>query len=243
VVLVFLQTYISPVEALSDQGLEWGVQERVRYEYSLNTTDDRFDNLLVNCHYILENDLPQVEDDVTHLREVLLVQTFSLTNGTLIHPHNGDFMFVAVGNWSLLTELLPDSISFYTGYSPANGSYEVIDTNSTWGFLFTADYENSIQPIEKWIHGWILHLEFSKVDGVLDYSFFQWLLPDSVVDTTVEVIRTDTVALSDTTPMIIAGGAVASILIISVIVMKKGSSEKNSLHNNINTNRMGTFLR
>ncbi|MFW9811593.1 MAG: hypothetical protein ACFFF9_03990 [Candidatus Thorarchaeota archaeon] len=220
ILLTFLLTFISPIDAVSDQGLEWGIKEGVRYEYTLNVTDNRFDNVLLDCHYIHNFTLPQIENDVTALRMVLLRVPFTLTNGSLVHPYNGDFAYVAIGNWSHLTSLLPDSISFYTAASPSNGSYEVIDTDSSWGFLFTSDYEICDVPIEKWVHGWILHLEFSKVDGVLDYSFFQWLLPDSVADVTVEVIRTDTIYPSNPT-LIIAGGAIVSILIISVTFMRK----------------------
>lgn len=221
VLLAFLLTFISPIDALSDQGLEWGIKGGVRYEYTLNITDDRFDNVLLDCHFILESDLPQIENDVTLLRKLMLVSDFSLSNGSLFSTIRGDFRCVAIGNWSLLTELLPVSISFYTADSPGNGSYEVIDRDSSWGFLFTSDYENCDVPIEKWVHGWILHLEFSKVDGVLDYSFFQWLLLDSVANLTVEVIRTDTVILIDAIPLIIVGGVAVSILIASVIILKK----------------------
>ncbi len=221
VLIGILLTLIYPVDAANDQGLKWGIKKGVRYEYTLNVTDTRLDNVLVDCHFILESDIPQIENNIALLREVMMVTDFSLTNGSVFHTINGDFRWIAIGNWSLLTELLPASISFYTGYSPGNSSYEVIDTDSSWGFLFTSDVEICDVPIEKWVHGWILHLEFSKVDGVLDYSFFQWLLSDSVANTTVEVIRTDTIYPSNPTLIIIAGGAVVSILVVSVTFMRK----------------------
>ncbi len=221
--LILLCICITPVNAFTGHGLEWGFTEGVRYNYTLNITSNlpgfEYDNEIFDCYYFFGEEelsfLSDVRENVTALSQIMGTDPFTLTNGTKATSMYAWFAFVPVGNWSLLTDLLPD---FVPRLGHEGGTYEVIDTESSWGYLYS---EDGFFPAVKWELGYIEHYEFSKADGTLSYHFRQSIGVSPAANLTVEVIKTESSGLLGIDIGLYVIGASIVALIVIVLVFNK----------------------
>ena len=229
VLLVLCLVFVSgmPVDAYTDHGLYvYDFEEGARYDYTLNITSNypgfEFDNDVFHCYYVFDADVLSrlsihgVKENVTNLLDVWTVDPFTITNGNTTSNWIAWFTFVPIGNWSLLTELLEGPFIPWGVPRYGSGSYDVIDTDTTWGYLYS---ENAV----KWESGYIEHYEFSKEDGTVNYFFRQVIddIHDGEEFTTVELkpAETSMFVLEPTTILIVGG--VITIVVISLVVIKK----------------------
>ena len=131
-------------------------------------------------------------------------------NGT--RAINYPFVILPIGNWSLLSLLLPD----YIDHQGIGESIDCvfIDNETTWGYR----YEN---PSPQFLSN-IYHIEFAKDDGVMSYYYGDYIRPGSVTNWTIECIRVKPGALSleDT---VLFGGIIGglTIAIVALVIVDK----------------------
>ena len=223
--LLILSTIITPVSAVTEQGLEWGFARGNRYNYTLNLTSTlylhEYDNEVFDCYYTFGDEamsfLGDIPENVTSLSQVWCADPFTLTNGSSTTNMYAWFTFVPIGNWLLLTDLLPAFIPLLPG--PVGGTCDVIDTDSSWGFLYSYPDEVSVIKGE---YGYINHYEFSKTDGVLRYHYRQSIEITPAGNLTVEVKSVGPSIFSlEPTALLIAGGMVLFIVISLIAVTRK----------------------
>jgi hypothetical protein len=117
--VLFIVCFLTPVDAYTNQNLEWGVESGVKYHYSghlIETKDVNYDGVIdeeidLKTRYfgLIEEPYPlDVKENVTGWYDIWGFDVPSFKNGTAFPRF--PFYVEPIGNWSLMNLLLPDII-------------------------------------------------------------------------------------------------------------------------------------
>ncbi len=214
--VLLIVCFLNPVDAYTNHNLEWAIKTGVKYHFSADyheTNDWDLDgeideqiDLNVSYYGLIEEGLTlNASDDVTELQDVWRYRAGHLEDGDTSSKH--PFYFVAIGNWSLLTLLVPEFIDNYWGLDPSDSI--IIDNETVWGFRYESPHIMNQN---------IFHVEFTKEDGILSYFFREIFSADSITNLTQECRRLQpSVFLPDT--LVIVGGLVGGLIIVIAVLV------------------------
>ena len=117
------------------------------------------------------------------------------------------FVVVPIGNWSLLSLLLPDFIdTFWFGET---SDCVFIGNETTWGYR----YEDPNPSIDN-----VYHIEFSKEDGVMSYYYGEYFRQGAVTNRTLECIRVTPGAIT-IEDIVLFGGIIGALTVVTVALV------------------------
>ena len=206
-VLSMLTLTLMPAEAATSQGFEWGLEVGDQIYYTLtyyqpSVTSDPEGTV---DFYSEITSLPTIPDPVSIFSQIVLSTSdveFYFTNGTPTYPMLYLMAGVAIGNWTLASEL-------YDAYGPANTSQSARD----WIIQGSDPYETT-------------EIRVSKTDGAVNY------FRSVMVDVHDEVIYRVTVVRQGYNPsggffgldpmlLLLFGGGGAVVVMAAVVYQKR----------------------
>jgi hypothetical protein len=163
--VIFLMglTYIVPVMAATNQGLEWGVEPGESHDYMLHVDapDIAYDG---GIYIEYEAPAPIIPDSIANWSEIPYFDVdIFYANGTdmgltaliLLAAYN---LHVPIGNWTFLSELAEDTI---------NVTNFVLDDEDPyfWGYSWEDDdWEYAMEDLRLTVH-----VDFLKIDGCISH--------------------------------------------------------------------------
>jgi hypothetical protein len=210
---------VSPVLAATSQGLEWGVADGHRVDYTMTSDDDEIPN---EDLYIEVDDMPSlaIPDPLTTWAAIpdgfdlsfYWANDTSMGITTLIFIGLlavGSKFVVPIGNWTLLQSLLAPVL---TGETFIGDAY-------LWGLEWSEDVTSTEE--------FKVTATYLKSDGFLaEYKLETWSTSNDSRLASIEIVRTDIPAGGDILQLIqdnllIVGAGVAVILIIGIVICKR----------------------
>ncbi len=206
------------VSAVNTQGLAWGLEvgDRIDYTVTANVegvTTTSPTQSVSEC-YVVVTSLPELPNIVISIPS-LLPQNFnqSLANGT---EYNFLWTAVPVGNWTLLTELVLQSI-------PRSFNVTMIDTQAEWGMESTQDYGSTIM---------FQTLRMSKSDGAMNYLKQETSGTSASIHYVIEVVRKGVLSplnMIQLVSIVVTLASLGVIVILGVLIIWHRSSEPFSM--------------
>ncbi len=206
------------VAAANTQGLVWGISVGDRIDYIVTSTMQAVTaaspTQSVSECYIVVTSLPELPDVVASV-PLLQMANFnqSFSNGTRYYF---PWTAVPIGNWTLLTELLQQSV-------PDSVNATIIDTMTEWGVESTQDYGSGTNTQV---------LRMSKSDGAINYLKQEMLTTSRSTQSLVEVNRKGWVNSLNTLQLMSITTTLASlgvIVFLGVLIIRHRSSEPFSM--------------
>ena len=215
-VLSLLSMNLGSVEAANSQGFEWGVDVGDRIDYTISyyqpsvTTDPEGEY----DAYATVVSLPAIPESVTTFSEInqgAPAVEYYYTNGTQIFMVS--WSIVAIGNWSLATELFEAQMSAWGN---------VTETETDWIMKQILSYSGD---------NVLTHdLRHSKTDGVMNYYYSAITNPEEEVISSLSIVRSGynpstssgtTIGEIDPILLLSLGAVGAFIVIVAVIIIRK----------------------
>ena len=165
-VSIILTTFlITPVYSTNQQGLSWAIDVGDEFNYTLTREIDSeatSERIVVRIEEL--RTLPDMMNDSWYNAAIGSYHvTYLYENGTEF-PHQVSFIAVAIGNWTLLSEVLLEDFQ--------NTEITIIDDSQYWGYT-------KLDEQMYWTY------KFSKEDGVISYYYHE----SSQMDWTVRFVR------------------------------------------------------
>lgn len=207
----------SAVSAASTQGLAWGLSVGDRVDYTVTSTVGGATTVSATqtaseCYVVVTSlpDIPSVAKSIPSLQIDNVNQSF--TNGTEYY-----FIWTAVpiGNWTLLSELLLQSM-------PSSFNATIIDTQTEWGFESPHYTSNTMTMI----------VRMSKADGAMNYLKEEVYGASSTPQYVFEVARKSGLNSLNMVQLVSITVTLASLGVIAVfgvLIIRKRSSEPFSM--------------
>jgi len=207
--LLLLALMTSQADGANTQGFRWGLKIGDRldyvfvahsnYSYGVASVNERL------C--IVVNGMPPLPDVVTSVLEVISYNpTAYWANGSLI-TYGGAMMgipfliFVAVGNWPLLADLM------FVGLS---SDYEIVDDPSLWGIRGGYSMGSTLANTS---------MLFSKSDGAM-YQYYV-LVRDLVTDTEVFHNEVNRLVEGVSTPVLVSAAIISAEIVVAVLIIRR----------------------
>jgi hypothetical protein len=219
----------SNVDAVTAQGLEWGVavNDRINYGIAVTYHNATYDLNLTEQMYLIIDAVPVIPDNVSHLAQAALYEfTTYWDNGTVMDDFWNNFLLIMpfyvlpIGNWSLISEL----------YGEIDPPVITMNEKSIFTVVWATNFDSTQVVL--------------KSDGVLSYSYTEWnrigmedyltieltregFVYPPVTTTTSSSSNPTTASNETTTPtqegdliyLLILGGVVGVVLIILIIIL------------------------
>jgi hypothetical protein len=228
IVFIILLTQTSSVAAVTDQGLEWGIEVGDRFDYNVevefhNTT---MDLIIDDEMYVIINELPTIADHITSGAQLpmlhLAINSYTTywDNGTVMDSLWLDilnigipFMCYPIGNYSLLTELFEASpATTIITQNTTIMNYTVVDQPYS-GNVHTMVFQKSNgAPVSTLFNGTWNSVASVHVDLALIQS-------TTITTTTASGTTGTTTGIGDSNLILILGGATAVVIVVFAIVI------------------------
>jgi len=201
---------VNTASAANTQGLTWAFSpgDRIDYTYRIDFGDTTYPYSILEgtyeCYVIIDT-LPEISEVVGIIPTITNMNVDQyLANGTEFY-----FLWIAVpiGNWTLLTELLENSMGSSTNVT-------LINTFTEWGYDQSYSYGGTQQNTV---------LRIAKSDGAIQYLKQEMIYTDETHNTLIELTRVggSFLPIDDTLLIPIGIGAVAVIIILAVLVKRR----------------------
>ena len=200
---------MTPVAAVTDQGLDWGVQNGDRFDFNMH--EDNGGVVANEALYMLVDTRPSIADGISNWNAVpgVGIDVFWANGSSMgfsaliflgIFFVNGEFCF-PVGNWTLLTEL-----------RSSDPDATITDSIFFWGFSWRGTF---LDP-EMQTH---LGVDYMKSDGFLAHYTVE-----TVNQTSQETVYTASITrqglfLQDN--ILLIGGGVVLIIVLAIVCKKR----------------------
>ena len=156
---------ISPVAAATSEGLEWGVALNDEFTFQYTITEEGETILDEGVNFTIESTPGAIDDPLTNFTNIEVVDLdLVYTNGTSMGFEVlyligialvGGGLAVPIGNFSLLTELLMDSIIWTENHT-------IINDGTNWGASMSVTDDDSAVQVS---------VQYLKADGfIASYS-------------------------------------------------------------------------
>ncbi|UCE10096.1 MAG: hypothetical protein JSW61_14170 [Candidatus Thorarchaeota archaeon] len=208
-VIALISMSIGSVDAANSQGFEWGIEVEDRIDYTVSYYQPSVPGDPEGTYefYARVISLKTIPDPVTDFSQITDTSAiYFLANGTQIYQMG--WAVVAIGNWSLATEL-------HNAQVHAQGV--VSETATDWIIAYEATFADSTQTQE---------LRFSKADGALNYRYLGLVSSTDEVISSSETIRDgynpNQGLFGGIDPTLILGiGAVGVLIVIAALVVAR----------------------
>ncbi len=208
-VLLFLALMAAPADGANVQGLSWGLKSGDRIDYSFVTRS----NLSYTAYsvtdriYVIVNSLPPLPDRATNIQQAMAYNASAYwLNGTPLAPEGiatgfPPTVFVAVGNWPLLTSLMS---------GPVIPEYQFIDDSTLWGFASNYTIATMYSDMS-----WT----FLKSDGgTYHYSAS---LRDPTTDTEVYYAEFNRLTQGISTSVLVSVAIISAEIVVAVLLVRR----------------------